>query len=153
MNTAAQSNTSTLRTGSTLRERVAQQYAAQHSTAPHSTANDPVLQLVAQAQLAAGMFAQPARTAHSTTAHSAQNKVVQLRTQAMQHSIQCATVYNQARHNLSTANWIGKTNKALGKALRSLAMKDMNSTRTASTGSAAQFAVLEQYSNLGTFWH
>lgn len=151
MNTAAQSTTSTLRTGSTLRERVAQQYAAQHSTA-HDLARDPVLQLVAQAQLAAGMFAQPARTAHSTTAHSTQPKIVQLRTQAMQHSIQCAAVYNQARHNLSTANWIGKSNKALGKALRSLAMKDMNSTRTASTGSAAQFAVLEQYSNLGTFW-
>lgn len=63
-----------------------------------------------------------------------------------------ASILQQAKNNLATANFIGQHNKRLGNALKGMAMGDMNSLRAKGI-TARKSAVTNEYNNLGTYWN
>jgi len=62
-----------------------------------------------------------------------------------------ASILQQAKNNLATANWIRKTNKRLGEALQRVAMADVNSMRAKGV-TVRKASVIAEYNNLGKFW-
>jgi len=62
-----------------------------------------------------------------------------------------ASILQQAKNNLATANYIRKTNKRLGEALQRVAMADVNSMRAKGV-TVRKASVIAEYNNLGKFW-
>lgn len=118
-------------TATTLRERI-------HTLAkglPAQTSSD----IAAQQRL---YMAQVQQTAAAVTERIKQHEARQSLT---------ASILQQAKNNLATANTIARTNARLGSALKSLAMCDINTLR-GNTASPLQLITLAEYHNLGTFW-
>lgn len=128
--------------GTTLRERVAQ--LAQAQAQAHSAQAQAMIAIQATAQ----RTMQRSNTAHSNVVQFPAQITITARSTSQRAQ---AEALEQARNNLSTANHIAQHNKAMGKALRSLAMRDMNVLR-AKKSSWNKLAVMMQYANIGTVW-
>ena len=77
--------------------------------------------------------------------------IQELLTRNKAHHDLLASILQQAKNNLATANTIARTNARLGRALRQIAMRDINTLR-GNTASPLQLSTLAEYHNLGTFW-